>query len=395
MKTNSICFDRPGTILLDTIQNTQDNQTRLLFTNPYEVLEAYLLEDIPPLLDKLDRAVKGGAYAAGYLAYEAGFAFEEIAPAPNDTRLAWFGLFESPDTLTDQDVLRLLSQQIQQEFTISNLRLDLDQEQYAAKIQAIKKHIQAGDVYQVNFTDRLSFEYEGSPAALYRKLRNRQPVSYAALMCTGDNHIVSLSPELFFRRQGHTIETRPMKGTMHRGKTSEEDRALKAHLATDPKNRAENLMIVDLLRNDLSRCCVPGSVVVPELFSIETYKTLFQMTSTIQGQLREDVTYADLFRVLFPCGSVTGAPKIRAMQIIHDLELQQRGPYCGAIGYISPDERAWFNVAIRTAELRRGQGTMGIGSGIVWDSDHETEYNECLLKAEFLTSSQALSDSFS
>jgi para-aminobenzoate synthetase/4-amino-4-deoxychorismate lyase len=202
----------------------------------------------------------------------------------------------------------------------------------------------------------------------------------------GDRQILSCSPELFFRRDGARIVTRPMKGTVRRGRTLEEDRALRDELAADPKNRAENLMIVDLLRNDLSVCCRPGSVEVPDLYTTEPYDTVTQMTSTVEGRLRSGQGLSDVLRALFPCGSVTGAPKRRAMRLIRELEPTPRGVYCGAIGMAGP-ETAVFNVAIRTAVIDGEGGTMGVGSGVVWDSDPDSEYEECGLKTQFLTSS--------
>jgi para-aminobenzoate synthetase/4-amino-4-deoxychorismate lyase len=241
-------------------------------------------------------------------------------------------------------------------------------------------------VYQINLTAPVRFRFEGEPLALYRRMRRRQPVPYGAFLNLGDGRrVLSASPELFFRRDGARVWTRPMKGTVRRGASPEEDQRLRRALAADEKNRAENVMIVDLLRNDLSVCCEPDSVRVPELFSVEPYETVSQMTSTVEGRLKPDTGYADLFRALFPCGSVTGAPKLRAMRRIRRLEKEPRGVYCGAVGFAGPREAA-FNVAIRTVELAGAEGRMGIGSGVVWDSDPDTEYEECLLKAAFLNS---------
>jgi para-aminobenzoate synthetase/4-amino-4-deoxychorismate lyase len=221
---------------------------------------------------------------------------------------------------------------------------------------------------------------------LYRRLRGRQHVPFGAYLNLGARQILSCSPELFFRRDGDRVVTRPMKGTTRRGRTLAEDRELRERLASDPKNRAENLMIVDLLRNDLSVCCETGSVQVPELFQVEPYESVTQMTSTIEGRLRADQGIGDVIRALFPCGSVTGAPKRRAMRLIRSLEPNPRGVYCGAIGMAGP-ETAVFNVAIRTAVLEEGAGTMGVGSGVVWDSEPDAEYEECALKTQFLTPS--------
>jgi len=255
---------------------------------------------------------------------------------------------------------------------------------YRRRLADAKRKIRAGEVYQINFTDVVSASVQGTPAALYARLRAAQPVAYGALLNTGYEHLLSLSPELFFRRDGSRLWTRPMKGTIRRGRTATEDAAHHAWLANDAKSRAENLMIVDLLRNDLSMCCTPGSVRVPALFATEQHPSVIQMTSTVEGHLRSGISYEALFRALFPCGSITGAPKLRAMQHIRRLEREPRGAYCGAIGYLAPDDRAVFSVAIRTLSIREGQARMGTGSGIVWDSDADDEYDECLLKARFL-----------
>lgn len=260
----------------------------------------------------------------------------------------------------------------------------ITREAYRRRITDAKRKIRAGEVYQINFTDVVTADVQGAPAALYARLRAAQPVAYGALMNTGYEHLVSLSPELFFRRAGDRLWTRPMKGTVRRGRTVAEDAAHHAWLARDPKSRAENLMIVDLLRNDLSMCCTPGSVRVPALFATEQHPSVIQMTSTVEGRLRTGISYEALFRALFPCGSITGAPKLRAMQHIRRLERQPRGAYCGAIGFVAPDDRAVFSVAIRTLSISEEQGRMGTGSGIVWDSDADDEYDECLLKAHFL-----------
>jgi para-aminobenzoate synthetase/4-amino-4-deoxychorismate lyase len=252
----------------------------------------------------------------------------------------------------------------------------------------VRHHIGEGDVYQINYTAPVDFRLDGDPRVLYRRLRQRQHVPYGAYLNLGDRQILSCSPELFFRRDGTQVVTRPMKGTIRRGRTSAEDQALRDQLAADPKNRAENLMIVDLLRNDLSVCCEPGSVTVPSLYRTEPYDTVTQMTSTVEGTLRPGQDVASLLRALFPCGSVTGAPKRRAMRLIRTLEPEPRGVYCGAIGMIGPST-ATFNVAIRTAVLHGAEGRMGVGSGVVWDSEPAAEYEECQLKTQFLTPSAA------
>ncbi len=271
----------------------------------------------------------------------------------------------------------------------------LTEAEYAKRIARIHEWIRAGDVYQLNFTAPFRLRTKAGAAALYAHLRARQPVDYGAFLhWQAGRHILSYSPELFFRVdwEGATrrIVTRPMKGTAPRGRTTREDREIAAWLANDPKNRAENVMIVDLERNDLGRVARTGSVRVEKLFAVERLPTLWQMTSTVSAELRPEVGFHDIFRALFPCGSITGAPKVRAMQLIAEVEDSPRGVYTGAICFFSPRQTV-FNVAIRTVDLDGGQGTLGAGGGIVIDSNAAEEFRECMLKAEFLTRSSAQS----
>src|SRR4029078_8982139 len=250
----------------------------------------------------------------------------------------------------------------------------------------VQDYIAAGDVYQINLTLKYLFAFSGDPVALYSALRRKQRVEYGALIGAGDFQVLSLSPELFFRREGRPLRSRPMKGTAPRGRTPREDARLKTWLTVDEKQRAENLMIVDLLRNDLGRIAKIGSVEVTDLFTVETYRTVHQMTSGITAEVRGDMGLNDILHALFPCGSVTGAPKVRAMEIIRELEALPRGVYTGAIGHIAPSGDSQFNVAIRTLYIGAGgEGEMDIGSGVVSDSKMDAEFEECLLKAQFLT----------
>ncbi|MFP4227860.1 MAG: aminodeoxychorismate synthase component I [Salinivenus sp.] len=375
-----------GTVLLDTARPDEENRMSWCFTAPQRVLTAHTVEEVPALIQELESVTRSGRYVAGYLSYEAGYAFVDVEPPPTGDRpLAWFGVYDAPRLLAPAAVeagLRTLEPQP----TVHDATFSRDQNAYTADIERVRCHIQAGDVYQINYTAPVRFRLDGDPRALYRRLRQRQHVPYGAYLNLGDTQVLSCSPELFFRRDGERVWTRPMKGTIRRGRTVAEDRALREELRTDPKNRAENLMIVDLLRNDLSVCCRPGSVQVPALYETETYDSVTQMTSTVEGRLQEGSGLADVIRALFPCGSITGAPKRRAMRIIRDLEPEPRGVYCGAIGMAGPDDTAVFNVAIRTAVLQGEEGQMGLGSGVVWDSEPETEYEECRLKGQFLTS---------
>lgn len=376
----------PDSVLLDTAWPDASGVPAgpLLFTRPERVLTAATRADVAPLLAELDRVTEAGMFAAGTLAYEAGYAFEEVAaPVSRPGLLGWFGVYRAPQRLRAADVEALLDEG--GDYEISTPQFALDRATYRRRIARVKAHIRAGDVYQINFTAPFRFGFEGDPAGLYRALRQRQGVGYGALIRAGEAWVLSRSPELFFSRSGQRIVARPMKGTTGRGATGEEDAERARWLAADAKTQAENLMIVDLLRNDLSVVAEPGSVRVPALFTAERYDTLWQLTSTVEARLRPGVGTGDVVRALFPCGSVTGAPKIRAMQLIAELEEEPRGVYCGAVGFVGPGERAVFNVPIRTVVLQGEEGRMGSGSGIVWDSDAEAEYDECLLKARFLT----------
>jgi para-aminobenzoate synthetase/4-amino-4-deoxychorismate lyase len=341
---------------------------------------------VPALVETIEDVTSNGKYVAGYLSYEAGYPFVDLpAPTTREAPVAWFGVYEAPVRVGPGEVDRGLDLLGGKTAPLEGA-LSVKRDAYTSAIEQIRGHIQAGDVYQINYTAPVHFSAPEDPRLLYRRLRRRQHAPYGAYLNVGDRQILSCSPELFFRRDGARIVTRPMKGTVRRGRTLEEDRALRDELAADPKNRAENLMIVDLLRNDLSVCCRPGSVEVPDLYTTEPYDTVTQMTSTVEGRLRSGQGLSDVLRALFPCGSVTGAPRRRAMRLIRELEPTPRGVYCGAIGMAGP-ETAVFNVAIRTAVIDGEGGTMGVGSGVVWDSDPDSEYEECGLKTQFLTSS--------
>ena len=256
---------------------------------------------------------------------------------------------------------------------------------YSKAFQAIQKYIRAGDVYQVNYTGSARLELDGDPLALYSRLRSAQPVPFGALISSGEFDILSCSPEQFLTCDGHTLQARPMKGTAPRGRFPAEDDSIRSDLSICEKTRSENLMIVDLVRNDLSRVTEAGSVKVKSLFDIQTLPSVHQMTSTIEGRILDGVRPSDLMNALFPCGSVTGAPKIRAMEIIDDLEGEARGVYCGAIGWFGPGARISLNVPIRTLMFdKSGLGRVHVGSGLVADSDLEAEYAECQVKASFL-----------
>ena len=353
----------------------------LCFTEPIEVIAAETVAEVIPALHRVQEANEAGLYAAGYIAYEAAPAFDSaltVHPSIPGLPLLWFGLFDKPRDMpkAEQNISG----------PVEGLQPDTDIKEYQEAIHSIHAGIEAGSFYQVNHTFRLGAEWREDGLGLYRRLIEASGAKYSAFLNLGRHQIISASPELFFHREGSRLSTRPMKGTRPRGRWCEEADAIAAELACAEKDRAENLMIVDLLRNDLGRIAVNGSVKVPKLFEIEQYPTLWQMTSTVEAEIPAALGLVDIFTALFPCGSVTGAPKVSAMKRIAALESSPRGPYCGAIGTISPSGEAVFNVAIRTAvidtETRRLQ--YGVGGGIVWDSTAESEYEEALSKAAIL-----------
>jgi len=366
----------------------------LLFAAPERVVAAYTPEEVEVALNDVSQGLARGLHAAGFFSYELGYCLEpklaRLLPAGRRVPLFWIGLFAAPKALDDAGARAWLAAHGGEgRAKISGLALSWTREQYDRAFAAVENYIAAGDVYQINLTLKYRFDFEGDPVALYATLRRKQRVAYGALIHTGDFDVLSLSPELFFRKQGKHISTRPMKGTAPRGRTPREDARLKTWLAVDEKQRAENLMIVDLLRNDLGRVAKIGSVEVTDLFTVETYRSVHQMTSGIAAELRSDMGLKDMLGALFPCGSVTGAPKVRAMEIIREIEGAPRGVYTGAIGHIAPNGDAQFNVAIRTVVLQGAHGEMGIGGGIVADSKADSEFEECLLKANFLTTADA------
>ncbi|GCE12378.1 aminodeoxychorismate synthase component I [Tengunoibacter tsumagoiensis] len=385
-------------VLLESSLQDQENMSSFLFSNPIQILKIHRVAELSHLLLSIQMYVQQGYYVAGYFAYECGYALEKLGLADYSSEkkpLAWFGVYKQPlvlNHLSKTEPSLSFSHPTRKDapYLVKDLHFNLDESAYHHKIEQIKEYIRAGDVYQVNFTGRYNFTFSGSPVSFYQALKKKQQVRYGGYIRTADQDILCFSPELFFRADGQKIITKPMKGTAPRGCTLAEDDEQAAWLYNDTKNRAENVMIVDLLRNDLGRICQIGSVTVPHLFEIEQYATLFQMTSTVQGRVREEIDYSQLFQSLFPCGSITGAPKMRAIEIIKELEDSPRGVYTGSIGYFAPrsltsEAKAVFNVAIRTIVLEQGQGEMGVGSGITYDSQPADEYLECAIKARFLT----------
>ena len=366
----------------------------LLFEAPVEVVRCEEPAEAEAALARVATAGARGLYAAGFLSYELGYLMEDRLAAllPRERRcpLLWFGLFDTPREMDREAAGAWVRTRSEGGYRLENLTLSMDRDGYLPAARRVKDYIAAGDVYQINLTFKCEFNFSGDLFALYDELRRRQRVRHGALIAAPDFSVLSLSPELFLHVRGGRAEVRPMKGTAPRGADPEADAALGAWLAEDEKSRAENLMIVDLLRNDLGRVAEIGSVKVSDLFTVESYPTLHQMTSGITARLRPGVGLPELARGLFPCGSVTGAPKVRAMEIIRELEPAPRGVYTGAVGFLGPDGEVAFNVAIRTLVLDAdGRGEMGVGSGIVQDSDPEAEFEECLLKARFLTEDRA------
>jgi len=351
------------------------------FTAPHRIIRADVPGEVPSAFAAMEQAKAEGFWLAGYASYELGYVFSpklsDLIPTDMTTPLLHFGVFDAP--------MALQPQHSHAPAFLTKPEPIWDQVQYDAAFVRLKDYIAAGDIYQANLTFPLEARYSGTPLALYQKLREKQPVPYGAFVDLGGPVLLSRSPELFFAVDiTGQIETKPMKGTAARGLTPTEDAANIEWLRTSEKNLAENLMIVDLMRNDISRLAEVGSVKVPDLFSIETYATLHQMTSRIVAQLLPGITLHDIFAALFPCGSITGAPKIRAMQIIRSLETQARHVYCGSIGWIAPNSTMQFNVAIRTLACHKnGTVHLNVGGGIVHDSTAKEEYAEAIMKSRY------------
>ncbi|WP_369130856.1 aminodeoxychorismate synthase component I [Modestobacter roseus] len=362
--------------------------TALRCPPPDQVLVARRADEVAGVLAEVERATAAGSWAFGWLAYEAAPGLDPslpvAEPADDGPPLAWFGLCGAPEPVPPvapspggRPPVRWVP--------------DWTDDEHARAVAAVREHIAAGETYQCNLTDRLRARDVGDPARLYADLALAQRGAYNALLDTGRFVVASASPELFFEWDGARLRTRPMKGTAARGRNTAEDATRAAALRASAKEQAENLMIVDLLRNDVARVAEVGSVAVPELFALERYPTVWQLTSEVTGRTRDDVGLVDVLRALFPCGSITGAPKRRTMQLIADLEPRPRGVYCGAVGLVAPPGaapfRARFNVAIRTVVVDRATGAAvyGVGGGITWGSDPGAERAEVRAKAAVLT----------
>jgi para-aminobenzoate synthetase/4-amino-4-deoxychorismate lyase len=378
---------RPPFVLIDDARARGAAPARL-YRSPVGTIVAHAPGEVAPALAALRAALAAGRHAAGYVGYEAGLAIEPRLAArarPGDAPLLWFGLFDDVELIAPEAVPGLLPDPAGGFVGAPVPRIaQAAHAEAAARALAL---IAAGDIYQVNLTFAAEVALAGDPGAVYARLRATQEAAWGGIVATGAHWLLSASPELFFTIAGGAVTARPMKGTAARGAEPAADAAAAAALGADAKQRAENLMIVDLIRNDLARVAEPGSVVVPALFEIETYRTIHHMTSTVTARLARGRDAIDALAALFPCGSVTGAPKIRAMEVIDTLEPEPRGPYTGAIGWLDPAGDAGFNVAIRTLVLGQGEerARLGLGSAIVADSNARAEWRECLAKGAFVS----------
>ena len=370
----------------------------LLFENPREVFVAHRPEQVEEVLAAAEEARNAGGELAGYIAYEAGLALEARLRALADARsggmgpLVWLGLFDAPERIAALDMPEWLTSHAQGDGSVGPLDPQISPGGYEQAFATLQEAIRAGDIYQANLTFPMAGNFTGDPLGLYAALRPAAQAGYGGVVFDGSHWLLSLSPELFVSLKGPEAKAKPMKGTRPRGSDEAEDRALAEELRQSVKDKAENLMIVDLMRNDLSRVAEAGSVRVDEPFAIESYPTVHQMVSVVRARLKDGEGAIDLVRALFPCGSITGAPKIRAMELIDAVEHDPRGPYCGAIGRIGADGDAAFNVAIRTLRLTeiengRGKAVLGVGGAIVADSEPRTEWREALLKGAFARTS--------
>lgn len=392
-------------VLLDDAR-VQGAAPARLYREPLEIVVARRPEDVP---EALDRIGAGEGEWAGVIAYEAGLALEPRLAGLAARRtgatgpLVWFARFAGHESIAADDVPAWLARQASGRCRIGPMLPQVSVGGYARSFGGVNAAIHAGDIYQANLTFQLAGAYGGHPMALYAAIRDGARAGYGGIVWDGSHWLLSFSPELFFKAHGSDISVKPMKGTAPRGRTAAEDEANREALSANAKDRAENLMIVDLMRNDLSRVAEAGTVSVADPFAVETYPTLHTMVTTVRATMREGADTRGLVRAIFPCGSITGAPKIRAMELIDRFERDARGPYCGAIGRILPPQsiagklvagEAAFNVAIRTVRLdpRAGRAVMGIGSAVVADSELLAERRECVLKGSFLALSAGQAD---
>ena len=359
---------------------------RYTFTQPIKELKTRDLSEVADLLAQVESYQEQGYYVVGYVSYEAAPAFEEKLAVHKAPLLGEYLLYFTVHDRVETSPIPLTYEEVD---LPSKWQEETSAENYEKAIAQIHHHLRQGDTYQVNYTVQLKQDLSANPFAIYNRMVVEQEAGYNAYVEHDEMAVISMSPELFFEQNDRELTTRPMKGTTQRGVTNQEDLEQASWLEQDPKNRSENMMIVDLLRNDMNRISEVGSEHVERLCQVEQYSTVWQMTSTIKSQLRPDVELVEIFRSLFPCGSITGAPKIATMEIIKNLEPQPRGVYCGTIGLLLPNGRRIFNVAIRTIQLHQGKAIYGVGGGITWDSTWESEYREVHQKAAVLYRKQA------
>jgi len=359
---------------------------RYTFTQPIKELKTRDLSEVADLLAQVESYQEQGYYVVGYVSYEAAPAFEKKLAVHKLPLLGEYLLYFTVHDRVETSPIPLTYEEVD---LPSKWREQTSAEDYEKAISQIHHHLRQGDTYQVNYTVQLKQDLSVNPFAIYNRMVVEQEAGYNAYVEHDEMAVISMSPELFFEQNNRELTTRPMKGTTQRGVTDHEDLEQSSWLEQDPKNRSENMMIVDLLRNDMNRISEVGSEHVERLCQVEQYSTVWQMTSTIKSRLRPDVDLVTIFRSLFPCGSITGAPKIATMEIIKELEPQPRGVYCGTIGLLLPNGRRIFNVAIRTIQLYQGKAIYGVGGGITWDSTWESEYREVHQKAAVLYRKQA------
>lgn len=396
----------PGHVWLESYRPGPERHS-YRFSEPREQVEVRRLQDMIAAFELVERAIDAGHHAVCVISYESAPAFDDALRVQTRAEalmpLAWIGVYG-----LREEIAAGTAGPEGGSFSASAWQPSIDASVHGQAVGEVRNRIGAGDVYQVNYTFPVTAEFSGDPASLYRQMcRGQGSAAFCAYIDLGHTALLSASPELFFALDPDgRIRTRPMKGTRRRGRWSAEDEALRHQLVTSPKDRAENLMIVDLLRNDLGRVAEAGTVQVASLWDVEPYDTVWQMTSTVLARLRRDVRLWDLFAALFPCGSITGAPKVQASTLIHELEGSPRGPYTGSIGYVSPKQgstdssralggvEAVFNVAIRTVAAERASGrlTAGVGGGLTWDSTAALEFDECMDKIRFLSRRPAVAD---
>jgi len=371
-------MNNPLTIII------KSEKSWLKFSNPSEIITTHQVNNVADKLKIVDEYIRKGKYIAGFISYEAAAGLDPALTTkdPGAFPVLVFGVFDDPI------ILEFLPYS-NQDFEMSSWTPSQTEKFYNNNIKIIKNYIAKGVTYQVNYTLRLLSDFGGSAYALFYQLQQNQQAQYACYMEFEGFRICSASPELFFSLDDKQLSSRPMKGTAARGLSYEQDIQQRENLFNSTKERAENLMIVDMIRNDMGKICDPGSVIVKRLFNTERYPTIWQMTSDVQG--RTEATFSEILTALFPCASITGAPKVRTMELINELEQTPRHIYTGSMGYFSPDRQARFNVAIRTVllDIKQNKAEYGIGSGIVWDSIDKNEYRECLLKARILNESRA------